>query len=78
MKATEAKISKTVNNETTYFAYDKFGNVIAEYAQDGNNVVWQRNYIYGGGQKLRSSFFSSSQKLLMFSSSQNKSTQAKR
>ena len=54
MKATEAKISKTVNNETTYFAYDKFGNVIAEYAQDGNNVVWQRNYIYGGGQKLRS------------------------
>jgi len=46
------RTSKTIGDETTYFAYDKFGNVIAEYVQDGNNVVWQRNYIYGGSGEL--------------------------
>jgi len=41
------RTSKTANSETTYFAYDKFGNVIAEYIQDGNSVVWQKDYVYG-------------------------------
>jgi len=41
------RMSKTAGSETTYFAYDKFGNVIAEYVQDGNDVVWQKDYVYG-------------------------------
>ena len=41
------RTSKTVDDVNTYFAYDKNGNVIAEYVQDGNDVVWQKDYVYG-------------------------------
>ncbi|OHB53762.1 MAG: hypothetical protein A2Y12_19285 [Planctomycetes bacterium GWF2_42_9] len=46
------RISKTVDGTTTYFAYDKAGNIIAEYVQDGSNIVWQKDYVYGAMGEL--------------------------
>lgn len=34
------------------FAYDKLGNIIAEYAADGNDAVWLKDYIYGANGEL--------------------------
>jgi RHS repeat-associated protein len=49
---TGRRISKTVDEVKTYFAYDKFGNVIAEYIRDGNETVWQKDYVYGANGEL--------------------------
>ena len=46
------RVSKTIGNVKTCFAYDNFGNVIAEYNQDGNTVTWQRDYVYGANGAL--------------------------
>lgn len=49
---TGRRISKTIGETKTYFAYDKFGNVIAEYIRDGNETVWQKDYVYGASGEL--------------------------
>ena len=39
------RTSKTVGEVKTYFAYDKYGNIIAEYIRDGNETVWWQGKI---------------------------------
>ncbi len=46
------RTSKTVNSNTTFFAYDKSGNIITEYAKDGNDLDWIHDYVYGANGEL--------------------------
>jgi RHS repeat-associated protein len=42
------RIKKTVGSLTTWFVYDKMGNVISEYEQIGTGSInWARDYVYG-------------------------------
>ncbi|AQQ69958.1 RHS repeat-associated core domain protein [Limihaloglobus sulfuriphilus] len=44
------RIKKTVGSLTTWFVYDKMGNVISEYEQIGTGSInWARDYVYGAG-----------------------------
>jgi RHS repeat-associated protein len=47
------RIKKTVGSLTTWFVYDKMGNVISEYEQIGTGGInWARDYVYGASGEV--------------------------